>query len=330
MFLSGINKEKNLGSAIKFMKASVKHLCDGAEKDGYGYAGITKNGSIFGERWLDYKKAFTKKGRKQQIIPKGEQFLIDQLGSTVDYTHQITYNSFGDIKNLNNSVAFILHSRQSTNEVNIENTHPFVDEEQTTALIHNGVIFNEWNYKDLLKSTCDSEILLHEYMMNHVYEAPEMIQEVVDQIDGYFSVPILTVDDERKPILDYFKSDAMLYVGWIEELQTLVFSTQKSTVYKTCQDLGWSTPRMFSINDNYFIRFDAITGETIDYWSYDYVKCKYGKHSKHQSNDQDQDWKNHEDVIDVNKIKEDWEKEQEDNRTIAEICAEDIKKRGVS
>ncbi len=60
----------------------------------------------------------------------------------------------------------IIHGRMATNDVNVANTHPFVDtldDGRLVALIHNGVVKSGKYSNKLSGCTCDSELLLRAY-----------------------------------------------------------------------------------------------------------------------------------------------------------------------
>ena len=59
-----------------------------------------------------------------------------------------------------NGGALLIHGRYATCDVNIDNTHPFID--RNHGLIHNGVVSSD-TYEPK-NSTCDSEILLQAYL----------------------------------------------------------------------------------------------------------------------------------------------------------------------
>ena len=59
-----------------------------------------------------------------------------------------------------NGGALLIHGRYATCDVNVDNTHPFID--RNHGLIHNGVVSSD-TYEPK-HSTCDSEILLQAYL----------------------------------------------------------------------------------------------------------------------------------------------------------------------
>lgn len=59
-----------------------------------------------------------------------------------------------------NGGALLIHGRYATCDINVDNTHPFID--RNHGLIHNGVVSSS-TYEPK-HSTCDSEILLQAYL----------------------------------------------------------------------------------------------------------------------------------------------------------------------
>jgi hypothetical protein len=198
------------------------------------------------------------------------------LGNATDVpdNDKVTYNSFGtrNKENLENTVAMILHARRKTNgDVTIVNTHPFVelgnDTHPNVALIHNGTIVNHYQLTKKY-STCDSEVILHEYLKKDMHYNPKNIKEVADTLVGQYTVGVLSSlfyeGQKAQPILDIFKSNKGLFAGFVKELDTIVFSTSKYTLEEAIDETGMTLVGCVEIKDGYFMRLNAITGEAMN------------------------------------------------------------------
>jgi len=169
--VSGVT-DKNRESVWEFM-TRLAELMSVANSDGLGYAAFDKSGNIFGERWLVNHHAFDADAK----------------------TNQFTYNSFGDNIKKNEAISIILHTRMATCEKGLKNVHPFIDTltvNPNIALIHNGVIHN---HKKLTKkfSTCDSEVVLHEYDYNDVQNDPKNLDGVFKKLKGWFACALFAI-----------------------------------------------------------------------------------------------------------------------------------------
>lgn len=262
MIMSGITDETK-DNAWAFCKAMAVKMSapNSTEKDGFGYAAIDAQGNLFGERWIDNADAF-----KHQ----------NPYGSEIDHTYlkrykilskEKTYGNFGVFND--NIRSITMHSRLSTNTVNYKNTHPFV--ENFTSVVHNGVIYND---DKLTKktSTCDSEVILHEYIKYNIANHPNKFKKVANRLQGYYALGIFSKTNEGRIILDVIKDgSAKLEAFVIKELNCLVFATPKwssSPVEDACKILGFTILSKYEVKANRLQRLDALTGETIGYESF--------------------------------------------------------------
>jgi predicted glutamine amidotransferase len=208
---------------------------------------------LFGERWLDTDEAFT------ESLPSvvDQSILSEYQGVLAPETYS---NSFGKPSILASCIA--LHARMATSDYGLNNTHPFVFDD--TALIHNGVIRNPDQSK-MLMSTCDSEVILTDYINEEVALDLSNIQNVVDQLDGYYACAVISKDNTGRWILDVFKdSRANLSAVYVPKLKTVVFATDPQHVIEACNELNWTVGRVFKFTDNTLVRHDAITGEVLN------------------------------------------------------------------
>lgn len=75
----------------------------------------------------------------------------------------------------------LLHGRTATCGVDVDNTHPMLDDNGTAALIHNGVVSSDTLQN--VYTTCDSELLLHAWDQGGA--------KGLEQVSGYFAFALL-------------------------------------------------------------------------------------------------------------------------------------------
>ena len=244
-----------------------------ADRDGYGYAAVTGDGALFGERWLDNSQAFIKRTADKNILDE----IINKYSLQIESLSpdNFSYNSFGagsPIESLDQMRSIILHARMATCGKGFENTHPFVEGE--TALIHNGVISNTHELKNKY-STCDSEGILHEYIKNSVSNLSENIGKVASKLQGYYACAIYSKTENGTRILDVFKDDtARLRMYHIKELDLVCFATPGYTDYNSpmesaCKTLGLTITKSYDLSGGQLIRFNVLSGEIIECVNFD-------------------------------------------------------------
>src|ERR1700676_4052813 len=130
LMISGI-KPKNIPKIHELVKVAAR-MMSVVEDDGIGYAAITDEGNIYGEKWRNKDDAF-----KIHAQPEADPVisLMDStLGPMADWSkiplnHQV-YDSFGirDAGAIEKTVAVALHARKASpmSDKTIENLHPFV------------------------------------------------------------------------------------------------------------------------------------------------------------------------------------------------------------
>ena len=258
MAMAGL-KEENRKAAWQFIKAA-RTFMTANDPHGLGYAASCENG-IFGERWVNPNTAF--KHREQA---PHDLRIIAQLGDAV--ASEQHYNSFGDITYQYHADAIIYHSRYATCSKGLKNTHPFVS--NNTALIHNGVISNSRELKNIT-STCDSECILNEYVDKFVNYDPTRIEAVADNLSGYYACCVLTEDAEGTRVLDIFKdSGASLYCAYIKKLDAVVYCTSGEIITKTLKRLQWGgVTAIHTVNEGYLIRINCETGDVMSKHEFD-------------------------------------------------------------
>lgn len=224
-------------------------LMSKGNSDGLGYTAVDIEGKIFGEHWLFNHEAFDIRNNMNKIIERYQGFL---KGSA-----EPKYKSFGSITD--EITAITLHTRMATGKIALENVHPFVDMEQDTSVIHNGVISN-WEITDNIRSTCDSERILNQYLDKDVMKKPSMFQRMIDELTGYFACGIISRDDEGTRIIDVFRTRANLGAVFVKELNALVITTDVSLVYKVAKDFNFKILGKFDVEENMLLRLNAATG----------------------------------------------------------------------
>lgn len=271
LIMPGI-KDEVKDQAWEFIKEMSKQMSSphSPESDGIGYAAIDNDGKLFGERWFNNKEAF-----KHQNAYGSE--INDMLMKKFKILNmEKVYNNFGTFNPNIKSVT--LHSRSATNAKTLKNTHPFV--EDYTSVIHNGVIYND---DKLTKkySTCDSEVILHEYVKHNVRNKIFKIKKLINKLEGYYAMGIFSRMENGTPILDIVKdSTAKLEAYFVKELDMLVYATPRfntSTVEEACKVLGFEILSKFEVKSNKMQRHNALTGEVLGLESF---KAKDFKRAK--------------------------------------------------
>lgn len=260
LVVPGIKKE-NIKNAKRFMQRMGKEMSF-ANKDGLGYAAIDSSGNLFGERWLDNDTAFT----GQTVQEGGDEGIIIDIFDKVLKTKAlaksekpIEMNSFGTV-NLDDMVAFTLHTRYATAPKGMGNTHPFVKGD--TSLIHNGVIRNDKDFK--CESTCDSEAILLSYLDHKVGNSLEHAAKMADSLVGYYACGVFSRDASGTRILDVFKANNnSLHVSYIKQLGTFVMTSSEYDIKKVCEEFGWKFSTAMDFKDGILMRFNPFTGEMI-------------------------------------------------------------------
>lgn len=279
--VAGIKKQHQ-EKVKKLSQEFLKAAAEGNDNDGFGYAAITNDGRIYGEKWLRKEDIFVL--HTQPKNPVGNDLVKNLLGEAAKpllvAPPEKVYDSFGvpmTKETLASTVAIIVHARKQTHGAkSIENTHPFYSPESptangspdpATALIHNGTIMNHMSLTKKT-STCDSETILHEYLKNAMSYNPWAIPKLASTLVGQYAVGVLSSTqqeaDHVTPVLDIFKSAKELHCAYVPELETFVFCTLPSLLAKACIEVGLKFTGMSEVRDGYLVRLNAITGERME------------------------------------------------------------------
>lgn len=249
--VSGIKKE-NTDKVWNFMRLLGEQISIG-NHHGLGYAAFDRSGNIFGERWLENKSAF--------LLPEKRIRLLN---------NKKDYNYFGDKVVRDDAMAIILHTRFATTAYGMLNVHPFVDDKDkpSFALIHNGMIYN---HDELTKkhSTCDSEVILHEYIESEANKDMVNIQKVADQIEGWYTCGVLAKDKKDRPFVDIFTESGRLSSFYLPELECRIYSSASTDIYNVAMSMGYRPIKGFSHPTGSYKRLCAETGNTIKNTGFD-------------------------------------------------------------
>lgn len=274
LMVAGIKKQHQ--DKVKKLSQEFLKAASDIDDDGFGYAAITRSGGIYGEKWLRKEDVFQL--HAQPKPPMGNELVKDLLGDAgkplVEAPTEIVYDSFGVTRTkevLNETVAILVHARKKTNGAkSIENCHPFYAAEEdpnpATALIHNGTIMNHLSLTKKT-STCDSEVILHEYLKEAMSYNPWAMPSLAKTLVGQYTVGVLTsaqTEAGTQPVLDIFKSARELHCAYVKELETYVFCTLPNLLVKACKEAGLTAVGLSEVRDGYLIRLDAITGKRLE------------------------------------------------------------------
>jgi predicted glutamine amidotransferase len=270
MMMAGVTSDTR-DNAWKFIKEMAKEMSP-SNMDGLGYAALSTEGELFGERWHHNGEAFNVRQGGEPLSPLDSHLIETYAGALRKERPPIRYNKFGSV-NEDSLAAITLHTRMATSGKEFMNTHPFVVD--GTSLIHNGVIRNA-DKLEMIQSTCDSEAILNLYVKHKVMQKPTSIQSVAKKLQGYYACGVLSHNESQGHILDVFKcSNANLGAAFVQELNTVVFSTRVSDIKAVCTRLGFNVLSEFVFEAETLLRIDALTGEPIETISFIVPAPKY-------------------------------------------------------
>lgn len=258
MMMAGINNS-NRKLAWEFTKLMAIQMTPN-NNDGLGYAAVTTEGELFGERWHNNSEAFTT--RPVTDLPSKEETILAKKydGFLLPEQKPIRYNKFGSI-NEDATAAITLHTRLATSGKQFINTHPFV--RGGTSLIHNGVIGNAKDL-EMIQSTCDSEAILNLYVDNNVANNPAGIQRVADKLQGYYACGVITETKKYGYVLDIFKdSRARLSAAFIRDMGIMVFATSLDDILAVCEKMCMEVAYKYGVKEGSLVRLSILTGDPL-------------------------------------------------------------------
>ncbi len=221
------------------------------DRDGVGYVEAYGGREYHVSRWLSPKDAF----KRFDPITKADQRILEIFKDTI--TVEKTYSGKGE--RIAEPRAIMMHSRmKTTGDISIENVHPF--DIDGSLLIHNGVISNHHLFEKKV-SSCDSEVILVNYLDLGVNYLPDAIQDLADVLSGYYACAVLSNNEDDAQIMDIFVgNNASLVVGFVTELDSYVICTTAEILRETCKENKFNVRKIYDIKDGSFIRFNVETG----------------------------------------------------------------------
>lgn len=232
--LTNTVKMKRLDLLRMLSKASK--VLTPSDDDGFGWAAFGNEGT-FGERY---------EGADSVTFP-----LIKANRMPESFRHLFTVNdceTFGKVSKLKGGL--LVHSRMSTNTVDLKNSHPHWNAEFT--LIHNGVVTNEGE-KYEMKSSCDTEHLLH-------YLTKGGVDSITKNVSGYYAFGAL---NNRTGELTIVKdSTARLFGCYVYALDSLCYATDETHLSKILLHMKYEHSQILPVRDNSSMLF-SVDGKLI-------------------------------------------------------------------
>lgn len=257
MVMTGI-KESAL--ALDFMKAVAPNMSIG-NTDGIGYSAINSKNELFMEKWHNNKHFLNTDDVVDQATVEALKPFENRIGKL-----SLNYTNFGTVTR-DDIKTVTMHTRFATCGKTFENTHPFI--EGDTSLIHNGVISNSYTLGLNKNSTCDSENALQLYVKEQtaLTKSPELLQNFLDQLKGYWAFAFLSKNTKGIYQLDVVREGAQLYFTKIEEIgeNCVVFATTKEIIETGVKALGLPDRKnIFLLVSSNYHRFNALTGDVLE------------------------------------------------------------------
>ncbi len=220
MAFTNLTKVKNIQKLVNTVVRALE-----GEDDGFGYSIQTANG-VYGERSLNPLTFKYSMKREQMKFP----FLIDE------------YNRFGVLAPP--SGGGIFHTRTSTNDRTLINTHPI--NKHGWSLIHNGVV-TDHGPKYEMATTNDTEHVLERLVSGG-------INAVAEHLSGYYGVAAL--DPMGK--LHVFRDDrAPLYFAEVKDIDSYIIATTDEAIEEVAKVMKWTLPVIQLLADNHYLIFEG-------------------------------------------------------------------------
>lgn len=257
----------------KLLKSAAP-IMSRVENDGIGFTVVKEDSKLFTQRWHKNEEAFLDPTKESVKVMGAMKGAID--GAT-DPTGIVT--SLKGKVDWSKAKTSLMHTRMATCGKEFENVHPFVSNDHKTSLVHNGVITNHSEFKKL-NSTCDSEVILTEYLRLDIANNPDKIAELVSGLEGYWAVGVTSVTKEGRRIIDVFRGtstsftgtynyaatggSATLFTTYADQLKGQLFCTKEDMLKDIINKMDWKHEnKIYAVKHDYLIRFDAITGEVL-------------------------------------------------------------------
>ena len=264
-------KEDKQDKAITVMK-DLGTIISKFNNDGLGHSKMSKDKDIHVEKWIMNDLAwFGKEHIDQQYLDMiQEELSYYSYHSLKKQTLEIgdVYESFG--QKVDNFKAMLLHARMATCGGGIVNNHPFVNDIEIpkVSLIHNGVIRNDDLIDPEFKrrySTCDSEVILWEYIDAKVNENLKNLNAFTKKLRGWFAVMVMGTLEDGTPYIDTFvDGNTSLHHAYVPGLDAFIFSTSGADINNALKKNSLDAPVIERIPGNTAIRWNSFTGEVIE------------------------------------------------------------------
>ena len=213
-------------------------LCAANDRDGFGYS-ISGKGHLFTEKTVN----------PFDLVPGTNQSRSKTNRLPIVYQNTVQSGLMPK-----KPQYLIAHGRMSTNTVSLDNTHPFVSDDNQISLIHNGVVNDEGNIK--VRTDCDSEIMLR-------YFEAGGIPAIEQNVTGYYALAII---DQTTGILHIVRDDrATLYIAWSDTVQSYLIATTKEIILRIAKGQGWviEAPELIVSNTHTQFTGNSVVWESI-------------------------------------------------------------------
>ena len=153
------------------------------------------------------------------------------------------------------------------------NSHPHIDENNTVAVVHNGIIENYLEIKDKLiseghvfKSDTDTEVIPHliQKFMEEGHDLEHAVRKTIDLLDGAYAIAAISVDEPDKIVAT--RKDSPLIVGIGKEGYYL--ASDSPAILKYARDIIYPEKGEIVILDKEGVvvhdEFDNVVNKEID------------------------------------------------------------------
>ena len=221
------------------------------ERDGLGFEFVNADGQRFGQRGTGDTLTFTINKPKMP---------------SVSFTN-VNKESWGTFTGKTKGPA-IFHSRTSTNNVSLKNTHPL--RSQGISLIHNGVV-TDHGPKYKMTTSNDTE-----HILNYLRQE-NGLSKIEKNLTGYYACMALMQDNSLMIFRDRI---APLYAAWCELNETWIFATSERNIEEVWNKMGWGKylTESYEVKEDYCVIWQGNTllaEQDIKSRGYGYKESKY-------------------------------------------------------
>lgn len=250
-----IGIKKGMEDTAFIMMDLMSHEMSYGNSNGLGYVGVTRDGVMWGEKWVTNKQAFAR-----PVPEKPKEYL--------------SFGSINPEEALKNPMSLLFHTRaRTTGPIDAFNAHPFFNQKlaPTCAIIHNGMIYNHEDLTKKIFSECDSEVILHEYQKAGVAKDPENIKVLGQKLEGWYAVGAMTKLTDGTIVVDYFTDGTSLSIARTD-IGTVLCTAPYiiKGVFETFD--GIKIHSMESVKADTMVRLNPSTGEVICTKKFDSVQ----------------------------------------------------------